>query len=165
MRDHIGCVIAEIGLKSGLLLATFGSAGVFLIAVIAWVGDLAVWCSHKRDFGLANREAALHIVVRFFCALDLGLIVAWAILAINGRLAGWPRFEFWPLSGTPDQTHYSDLLRALTSFSALGVLPGVYGSYRTWLNPRSTVGSRFQEGSIAVAFLVFDMLLIASSRI
>jgi hypothetical protein len=125
-----------------LFLAVFlGSSGVFLVTDIFWLLD-----RHKRSLDHTSVQQKLRFIVRLYCTLDLAILGGWGIL-----LARSIRVSDFPIS--------LRLLQVLSSIGATGMCVGVLNCYRSWSNYSLNIIAKLEETGIAVAFVLFNLLV------
>jgi CubicO group peptidase (beta-lactamase class C family) len=130
-----------------VLFVLIGSIAVIALALLLWPVAALVRRHFRQPLQLNPRERRLRLLVRLVCALDILLVVGWAILLttaqrniamLTSRADGWFR-----------------LLQILALLAAAGTLVYLYNLYKSWSGDSRWFWTKLVDGMLALASLGF----------
>ena len=143
MDDHLaGFFTSGIEMQDLILVPVLACAAAFVLVGISWFCD-----SSRKNRNPSGIDQTLYTIVRIYCMLDLGTMVGWGVLCASFK----NELDFsFDIIG----------LKILTPFAATGIVFGSYNCYRSWRNSDLHTMAKLEDTSIAIAFVVFDLILV-----
>jgi hypothetical protein len=137
--------------KRILLPVAIVTLAVLLLALILWPVGALVRRHYRKPLSLEGRERHLRLFTRLVCALDLAVLLGFALVVVLG-LQDITMFS-------PKLDPLLRVLQVMGVVAVAGTLVVLYNAFRAWSSRERRVWSKLGESLIALACLGFVWLV------
>ena len=126
------------------------SLTVLVLTLLLWPVAAGIRKHYGRPLQVTPEQKRMRVMVRLICALDIGVVVGWGILAsrIDDPGAFNDKLDKWIV-----------LVMILGVIAAIATLIALYNAARSWANKETWIWTRIHDVAIALACLGFTWFI------